>query len=418
MLHAGLDLSRRKVDVCLIGSDGEVVGEFASPCDRDGLRQLVPDGVCSASWDSQPMLRWQSLREFAAVLVALVAMVAAVVVAPAWAAFPGRNGLLLVRGSATPGCAPPTVGAPSGLPRCVPLGGGHEFHEESLFLADPTSGSVRLLAEGVEQEDTDPANGGFSPNGQLVALGSERGSGVYADPALDALVLFSVDPAVSPRPLGLSALAPSWSPDGRRLVYYYFNYFTGFPAPPSGMSTLTLAGRALRWIGRGWPWAWSSRNEIAYEGVTVNTRGDVRCGPYRRPLWTICTTHPDGHGATPTPLRGYNADWSPNGYRLVFWSYSRRRAAQRLMIGCPNGRGIRPLTTFIQGIRDSTAIWSPDGRMIAFDYHGDVYEIPSNPPHPLAPTSWHKIISNALLSDWQALPPAPATIRTARHVCQ
>jgi transposase len=41
MLHAGLDLSRRKVDVCLISSDGEVVGEFASPCDHDGLRQLV-----------------------------------------------------------------------------------------------------------------------------------------------------------------------------------------------------------------------------------------------------------------------------------------------------------------------------------------------------------------------------------------
>jgi transposase len=41
MLHAGLDLSRRRVDVCLISDDGEVVGEFACPCDHDGLRQLV-----------------------------------------------------------------------------------------------------------------------------------------------------------------------------------------------------------------------------------------------------------------------------------------------------------------------------------------------------------------------------------------
>jgi transposase len=41
MLHAGLDLSRRRVDVCLISSDGEVVGEFACPCDREGLRGLV-----------------------------------------------------------------------------------------------------------------------------------------------------------------------------------------------------------------------------------------------------------------------------------------------------------------------------------------------------------------------------------------
>jgi hypothetical protein len=31
MLHAGLDLSRRKIDVCLLSAGGEVVEEFASP---------------------------------------------------------------------------------------------------------------------------------------------------------------------------------------------------------------------------------------------------------------------------------------------------------------------------------------------------------------------------------------------------
>ena len=41
MLHVGLDLSRKRIDVCLIGSEGEVVGEFAVPADADGLRGLV-----------------------------------------------------------------------------------------------------------------------------------------------------------------------------------------------------------------------------------------------------------------------------------------------------------------------------------------------------------------------------------------
>src|SRR3712207_9345610 len=41
MLHAGLDLSRRRLDVCLIGDDGEVVGRLAAPPDADGLRRLV-----------------------------------------------------------------------------------------------------------------------------------------------------------------------------------------------------------------------------------------------------------------------------------------------------------------------------------------------------------------------------------------
>jgi transposase len=40
MLHAGLDLSRRKVDVCLISGD-EVIDEWASPPDVDGLRGLA-----------------------------------------------------------------------------------------------------------------------------------------------------------------------------------------------------------------------------------------------------------------------------------------------------------------------------------------------------------------------------------------
>jgi transposase len=41
MLHVGLDLSRRRVDVCLISSDGELVDHFQAPADRDGLYGLT-----------------------------------------------------------------------------------------------------------------------------------------------------------------------------------------------------------------------------------------------------------------------------------------------------------------------------------------------------------------------------------------
>jgi len=41
MLHAGLDLSRRRLDVCLIGDEGVVVERLAAPPDADGLRHLV-----------------------------------------------------------------------------------------------------------------------------------------------------------------------------------------------------------------------------------------------------------------------------------------------------------------------------------------------------------------------------------------
>src|SRR3954452_25224023 len=41
MLHAGLDLSRNRLDVCLLSDQGEIVAEFRSPADRDALRGLV-----------------------------------------------------------------------------------------------------------------------------------------------------------------------------------------------------------------------------------------------------------------------------------------------------------------------------------------------------------------------------------------
>jgi hypothetical protein len=41
MLHAGLDLSRKKVDVCLLSGQGEQLAQLAVPPDADGLRGLA-----------------------------------------------------------------------------------------------------------------------------------------------------------------------------------------------------------------------------------------------------------------------------------------------------------------------------------------------------------------------------------------
>jgi hypothetical protein len=41
VLHVGLDLSRRRIDVCLLSDQGELIDQFAVPADRDGLRGLA-----------------------------------------------------------------------------------------------------------------------------------------------------------------------------------------------------------------------------------------------------------------------------------------------------------------------------------------------------------------------------------------
>ena len=41
MLHAGLDLSRKKIDVCLLSEEGEHLDQLAVPPDADSLRTLA-----------------------------------------------------------------------------------------------------------------------------------------------------------------------------------------------------------------------------------------------------------------------------------------------------------------------------------------------------------------------------------------
>jgi transposase len=41
MLHAGLDLSRLKVDVCLLSDEGEYLDQLATPPDAESLRRLA-----------------------------------------------------------------------------------------------------------------------------------------------------------------------------------------------------------------------------------------------------------------------------------------------------------------------------------------------------------------------------------------
>ena len=41
MLHAGLDLSRKKLDLCLLSETGEHLDQLAAPPDADSLRRLA-----------------------------------------------------------------------------------------------------------------------------------------------------------------------------------------------------------------------------------------------------------------------------------------------------------------------------------------------------------------------------------------
>ena len=45
MLHAGLDLSRKRLDVCLLSDQGELIDELAAVRRRDERRRPAPRGI-------------------------------------------------------------------------------------------------------------------------------------------------------------------------------------------------------------------------------------------------------------------------------------------------------------------------------------------------------------------------------------
>ena len=57
MLHVGLDLSRKRVDVCLISDQGELVDELVAPFDQDGLGRCP---IASPRSTSVGCARWWS----------------------------------------------------------------------------------------------------------------------------------------------------------------------------------------------------------------------------------------------------------------------------------------------------------------------------------------------------------------------
>jgi hypothetical protein len=63
MLHLGLDLSRRRLDVCALDERGEELAVTAAPPDTDGLGELVsPTGLKKARRTETPSARLTDAR--------------------------------------------------------------------------------------------------------------------------------------------------------------------------------------------------------------------------------------------------------------------------------------------------------------------------------------------------------------------
>ena len=191
---------------------------------------------------------------------------------------------------------------------------------------------LNLDGAGIADE-TDPA---WSPDGGEIAF---VGDGLW-------VVDESTGKGRRVRPEGGPGAA-SWSPDGRRLAFDCGTrrfHVCLVRTDGTRLRGLTRKGRHPNWSPRG--------------GLIATTRQDVL-----KP--GILVFRANGKLVQALRNGSANADWSPDGKRLV---------AERELVGGPrlyatdSSRG--SMIRLTQGsFRDTAASWSPDGRSIAFRRH-------------------------------------------------
>jgi WD40-like Beta Propeller Repeat len=263
--------------------------------------------------------------------LAFVGLVVVLAIAsPAWASFPGRNGLLAFD--------------------------AYEVNEEStdilidnvfVGIAHIPGGPRHLFARGSE-----PA---YSPNGRVVAYAApDSRKGIWlAGP--DCRWPKRSGPAPCSRLRRLTRgddSSPAWLPTGKRIAFVRGLY------DRDRIYTVGANGGGLRFLARGRAPDWSSKGSLAFSG----TRGELR------------VREPGGRMRTVAAI-GSEPSWAPGGNRLAFLSESTNAPRTALNTIHADGTGLLKLRQFdnysVGNWGALSPTWSPDGRWIAFIKTGE-----------------------------------------------
>ena len=330
----------------------------------------------------------------AGVLTARLAAVACVllIVAPcaALAAFPGRNGLLVVQPSSGRGLIVVSPNGTNARQLCV---SSIPCYGATDPVWSPDGSEILFEAPAPQSQNS----GGFLFQGAASTPGVSGGDlvpfVVYADGSCFACAV----------PLLFPESYPSWGPenhpgflpDGQLAVS-----FEEWGGPPEQLGSMGVDGIAFQPFRVSGSWqqaAWSAGGELA----AVRAVG-------RRPQ--VFVIDPAGgsvrrltHGGADSP------DWSPDGRRLAVV-----HAAWVEIVGLSGGR-VRRL------VRGSAPAWSPDGRKLAFvGAHGRLFVISARGGKP---RRVGKIRAAAV--DWQPLtgrtpmacqaPPGSSVVASSRE---
>jgi TolB protein len=211
-----------------------------------------------------------------------------------------------------------------------------------LYVADVSTGRVRLFPH-----TTGGCSAAWAPDGARLAFAGRGGVRVVDSDGRLISVWKGGD--------------PSWSPDGRRIVYII---------PAAGLWMKNADGTGQRYLGlppelgASFGTSWSPNGRlIAFAATPFDAVGDEQ---------HIYLVRPDGShvrrltnaGAT---IQDAQPSWSPDGRRLAFYRYD-------TSVGSGRALTLDPATGRVAALPDGAGAqhprWSPDGKRLAFDRGG------------------------------------------------
>ena len=192
----------------------------------------------------------------------------------------------------------------------------------------------------------------WSPDGQWIAYGANHDGNrdIWIKPVSGGdPVRITSDPG--------NDRVPRWSPDGGKLLFASdrggrWNLWTVAPfSVENSLERITRDEDAV--ISHALPAGWSpDGNEIVFTG----SRGGYE-------LWIASAAGGDRRQLDTHGLRGWDPDWSPDGRWIAFNAHGEEGYAQLWAIPAAGGE-VRRLASLAQNSYNPA--WSPDGRWIAF----------------------------------------------------
>lgn len=338
-------------------------------------------------------------------MVLVAVMLAVVSVPQAQAAFPGRNGALLVAGTARASkCDPPP-------PRVV--GRIADDYEDPCPVARApfavswlggTSGT-RLLAGG-ERFPIYDLTARISPGGRLVAISYEDSWAVLPATFGGSGSRWPSDEARLPGgracwlPGGRSMIVQAADEDALGNVGVVGAFWIASVTRPPGVPFTRLRSAEPRRVFRGFDPACASNGWLAYRTGNLYHQ-------YATPVYASASLHSVARKLADS---GLPLDWSPDGRSLLISRRSGPLGPGLYGVNAESGRSRRiafskPSVACTFG----RAVWSPDGRKVAFQCspsatNSRVFVVSARTTKAQGPTQWRTVVEHARLLDWRPLP--------------